>query len=216
MKLDTKQMDTKQIKGLIFDLDGTLADTMPLHFDAWNDLGKPIGMELSHEQHLELAGMPTIEIAKKLAKERNIELDAAAFVAKKEKMFMEAKLPQVQPIASVVAFLYELHGKMPMAIGTGSTLETAEKVLSYLKITPYVQALVTADEVANHKPAPDTFLTCAEKLGIAPESCLVFEDANLGMEAAKNAGMQAVNILEETDETMNDLLNELKKAYICI
>ncbi len=157
-------LDIATIKGLIFDLDGTLADTMPLHFDAWNDLGKPIGMELSRAQHLELAGMPTIEIAKKLAKERKIDLDATAFVAKKEKMFTEVKLPQVKPISSIVAFLYELHGKVPMAIGTGSTLETAREILSYLKVEPYIEALVTADEIVNHKPAPDTFLTCAEKL----------------------------------------------------
>ncbi len=207
-------LDTKRIKGLIFDLDGTLADTMPLHFDAWNDLGKPIGMELSHEQHLELAGMPTIAIARKLAEERNIELDAAKFVAKKEEMFTKVKLPQVQPIASVVSFLYELHHKMPMAIGTGSTLETAREILSYLKVESYIQALVTADEIANHKPAPDTFLACAKKIGIAPENCLVFEDANLGMEAARKAGMQAVNILEETDEAMADLLNKLKKTSL--
>ncbi len=205
------KLDIKQIKGLIFDLDGTLADTMPLHFDAWNDLGKLIGMELSHEQHLQLAGMPTIEIAKKLAKERKIELDAETFVAKKETMFTEVKLPQVQPITSVVAFVYELYTKIPMAIGTGSTFETARKVLNYLKIGPYIQALVTADEVVNHKPAPDTFLVCAKKIGIPPGNCLVFEDANLGIEAAKNAGMQTVNISEETEETMADLLNEIKK-----
>ncbi len=208
------QLDIKKIKGLIFDLDGTLADTMPLHFDAWNDLGQPIGMALSHEQHLELAGMPTIEIAKKLSKERGIALDASKFVAKKERMFTEIKLPQVQPITPVVAFLYELHKKMPMAVGTGSTLETAEKILNYLKITPYIQVLVTADEIVNHKPAPDTFLICAQKMGIAPEDCLVFEDASLGMEAAKNAGMQAINITKETKETMAKLLNELKNILL--
>lgn len=206
-------LELKKIKGFIFDLDGTLADTMPLHLEAWNELGNPLGLELSHEDHLRYAGMPTVAIAKKLAKERNIPLNAAEFVAKKEILFTKHKLPQVKIMQSVAPFLYDLQGKIPMAVGTGSTRETAQKVIDYLKVETYIKALVSADDVANHKPAPDTFLACAEQIKVAPENCLVFEDANLGMQAAKAGGMQAVNITEHSNEAMAKLLAELKNRH---
>lgn len=209
MKLN---LDVSKIKGLIFDLDGTLADTMPLHLEAWNEVGKPYGLQLSQEDHLRYAGMPTLHITELLAKQNGISLDARKFVEAKEILFSEVKLPQVKPIAPVAAFLYELQEKMPMAIGTGSTMDIATKLVQFLDVAKYVKTIVSADDVEKHKPAPDTFLACAERIGISPENCLVFEDAQLGMEAAKAGGMQAINIMETSDEDMAGLLVHLKKV----
>lgn len=204
-------IDTSKIKGLIFDMDGTLADTMPLHLEVWNEVGAKYGLSLSHDEHLKLAGMPTEHIVSMLAKEKGLNIDAKEFTKQKEHLFLNEKLANVQPIPIVADFVYSLQGKFPMAVGTGSQRGTAEKVIHYLKMENYINALVSADDVENHKPAPDTFLACAEKIGIAPENCLVFEDANLGMQSARNGGMQAINITETPKETMLSLLEELKR-----
>lgn len=206
-------IDIAKIKGLIFDLDGTLADTMPLHLEAWNEIGEKHGLFLSHEDHLKYAGMPTKMITEKLAKEKGIEVDSDEFTRQKETLFTTQKLQKVQPIKAVLAFLHNLDGKLPMAIGTGSNRATALKVVTTLQVADYVKAVVTAEDVTNHKPAPDTFLMCAEKIGIAPENCLVFEDANLGMQAALTGGMQAINITEESDDFLAALLKELEQLH---
>ncbi len=207
-------LDRTKIRGFIFDLDGTLADTMPLHLQAWNEIGKQYNLSLSHEEHLRYAGMPTQKIVEMQAEKQGLKVDSGEFMKQKESFFVKELLPKVTPMATVFPFLKDLHGQYPSAIGTGSNFKTASKVVDYLQVEEYIKGLVTADDVENHKPFPDTFLACAEKIGIAPEHCLVFEDAGLGMQAAKNAGMQAINITEETDADMLELFEYLQRNCV--
>ncbi|PVX52334.1 HAD superfamily hydrolase (TIGR01509 family)/beta-phosphoglucomutase family hydrolase [Balneicella halophila] len=203
-------IDISRIKGLIFDLDGTLADTMPLHLEAWNEVGEKYGLSLSHEEHIKFAGMSTEDIVNIQADKQGVSADAKAFSEQKDKVFLEEKLDDVKPIPVVPDFLYSLHNKFPMAVGTGSQRITAEKIIDNLNVNKYIEGLVTADDVENHKPAPDTFLSCAEIIDIAPENCLVFEDGELGMQSAKTGGMQAINITKTSDKKLRDLLTSLE------
>lgn len=204
-------IDVKKIKGLIFDLDGTLADTMPLHLEAWNEVGTRHGLALSPQDNQDTAGMATEEIVRHFNKERNLNVDPEQFAIEKENFFINEKLPQVQAYKPIAAFICELHGKMPLAIGTGSTRDLTNKVLHNLKLTDYITAIATADDVKNYKPAPDTFLKAAKDMNIAAENCLVFEDSKLGIKAAISGGMQAVDVLETTEEELAALLKALKE-----
>ncbi|MWL73548.1 HAD-IA family hydrolase, partial [Escherichia coli] len=95
------------------------------------------------------------------------------------------------PLIDVVK---EWHGRRPMSVGTGSESAMAEALLAHLDLRRYFTAVVAADHVQNHKPAPDTFLLCAERMGVSPEKCVVFEDADFGLQAAHAAGMAAVDV----------------------
>lgn len=203
-------IDTSKVKGLIFDLDGTLADTMSLHLEAWNEVGDKLGLFLSAQDNQDTAGMPTEEIVRYFNKERNLNIDPKKFSIAKEECFVNKKLPQVQAYPPISQFVYELYGKMPLAIGTGSTRELTLKVLDNLKLTNHITAIATADDIQNHKPAPDTFLKAAKDMGIAPENCLVFEDSKLGIKAALDGGMQAIDILEISEKELTTILNTLK------
>ncbi len=157
-----KNLDIKKIKGFIFDLDGTLADTMPLHLQAWQKIGEQYDLLLSHQEHLNYAGMPTEKIVAMLARQKGINIDAIKFTRQKEAFFVNKLLPKVKPMPTVIPFLKDLNKEYPSAVGTGSNRKTATQVISYLGIEKYIKGLITADDVENHKPAPDTFLACAK------------------------------------------------------
>lgn len=179
--------------GLIFDMDGTLADTMPTHFVAWSKSMAEHGLKLSEDRFYALGGVPASEIIELLAKEQGKQVDAVAIADAKEKLFLEL-LGSVQPVEPVKA-IAECHREhMPMAIATGSPKWVAEKILKSLGIRDWFQAVVGAECVANSKPAPDAYLRAAELIGVDPKRCHAFEDTVLGIEAAENAGMVVVDI----------------------
>ena len=179
--------------GLIFDMDGTLADTMPTHFEAWSRSMAEHGLVLSEERFYALGGVPASEIIELLAKEQGKQVDAVAIADAKEDLFLEL-LVDVQPVVPVKA-IAEFHREhIPMAIATGSPKWVAEKILKALGIRDWFDAVVGAECVSHSKPAPDTYLRAAELIGVAPERCHAFEDTKLGVEAAKNAGMVVVDI----------------------
>jgi beta-phosphoglucomutase family hydrolase len=179
--------------GLIFDLDGTLADTMPTHFVAWSQSMAEHGLVLSEERFYALGGVPASEIIELLAKEQGKVVDAVAIAEAKEALFM-GLLASVQPVASVQA-IAEFHREhLPMAIATGSPKWVAERILKSLGIRDWFAAVVGSECVANSKPAPDAYLRAAELLGVDPQRCHAFEDTALGIQAAQNAGMAVVDI----------------------
>ncbi len=179
--------------GLIFDMDGTLADTMPTHFAAWSQSMAEHGLVLSEERFYALGGVPASEIIALLAKEQGKVVDAVAIAEAKEEVFMEL-LGSVQPVVSVRA-IAEFHREhIPMAIATGSPKWVAEKLLKSLGIREWFQAVVGSECVANSKPAPDAYLRAAELIGVDPKRCHAFEDTVLGIQAAQNAGMVVVDI----------------------
>lgn len=179
--------------GLVFDMDGTLADTMPTHFEAWSRSMAAHGIEFSEERFYALGGVPAGVIIDMLAEEQGKEVNSTAVAEAKEELFLEL-LGDVRPILPVRA-IAEFHREhIPMAIATGSPRWVAEKILKTLEIRDWFGAIVGAEDVDNPKPAPDTYLKAAELIGVDPKRCHAFEDTALGMEAARNAGMTVVDI----------------------
>ena len=180
-------------KALIFDLDGTIVDTMPIHFQAWIDVLKEHKINFTKELFYEFTGIPTYKIVSHINERLKVNLNPAEIAKKKEDHCMEniSKIGIIKPVADI---LYRYHTKMPISLGTGSTKNVTEVILKKLGLDKYFEIYITADDVVNHKPAPDTFLRCAELMGVAPEFCQVFEDGDLGLKAAKSAGMIATDI----------------------
>ncbi|MDP4878938.1 MAG: HAD-IA family hydrolase [Opitutales bacterium] len=183
----------QQYDGLIFDMDGTLADTMPTHFEAWSRSMAQHGIDFPEDRFYALGGVPANKIIDMLAKEQGKVVDADAIAEAKEELFLQL-LGDVQPVIPVKA-IAEFHREhIPMAVATGSPKWVAEKLLKALGIREWFGAVVGAECVPNPKPAPDVYLKAAELIGVDPKRCHAFEDTKLGMDAARNAGMAVVDI----------------------
>jgi HAD superfamily hydrolase (TIGR01509 family) len=182
-------------KGLIFDCDGTLADTMPLHWEAWTDVARRHGLVFPEERFYSLAGVPSRHILKTLAGEQGVELDPIAVSHEKEEAYLE-RLAHVGPIHAVCEIAQAHRGELPMAVASGGTRRVILQVLDHLKIRDWFQAVVTSEDVEHQKPAPDIFLEAARRIGVAPEFCRAYEDSDLGMQAIRAAGMDAVDVRE--------------------
>ncbi len=179
--------------GLIFDMDGTLADTMPTHFIAWSRSMTAQGIEFTEERFYALGGVPAAVIVEMLAEEQGKTVDAKLIAEAKEGLFLEL-LKDVQPIFPVKA-IAEFHREhIPMAVATGSPNWVAEKILKSLGIRDWFDAVVGADDVQSPKPAAETYLRAAELIGVDPMRCHAFEDTELGMQSARNAGMEVIDI----------------------
>jgi HAD superfamily hydrolase (TIGR01509 family) len=188
----TFELPPRAFTALIFDCDGTLADSMPLHFEAWKQAFGAYGapFDFSWELFLRRAGK-TLEVT---VEELNLEFSAAldpTAVAAHQRATYRAFLPQIGPVPKVVEFARERAGRLPMAVASGSDRVTVESTLELLGIRELFSVVVTAEEVVRGKPAPDLFLLAAERLGVPPSECLVFEDSPLGIVAAERAGMSA-------------------------
>src|SRR5438874_10116034 len=181
------------IEGVIFDCDGTLADTMPLHYRAWAETLALTGAEMSEALFYELGGVGTEEIVRILNARHGCHLPVAETAAAKERRYEEL-LPQAPAIRPVVALARSLHGRLPLAVASGGIRRLVDKTLAALDLTHCFRAIRTVDDVANGKPAPDLFLSAAAALGVPPERCLVYEDSDLGLEAARRAGMRWVDV----------------------
>jgi HAD superfamily hydrolase (TIGR01509 family) len=181
------------VKGLIFDLDGTLADTMPTHYRSWQMVAAEQGIVFPESLFYAWSGVPTRTIAMRLNEQFGYSLDPLATEQAKERYYLQLA-GQVQPIAPVVEVLKAYHGKMPVACGTGNLREIALLTLEAIGLQNYFQILVTFEDVQRPKPAPDTFLRCAGLMGVDPALCQVFEDGEPGLEAARMAGMVDTDI----------------------
>ncbi|SNR39507.1 haloacid dehalogenase superfamily, subfamily IA, variant 3 with third motif having DD or ED/beta-phosphoglucomutase family hydrolase [Lutibacter agarilyticus] len=183
----------KRAKGLIFDLDGTVANTMQSHFEAWRTAVAPFGIDFTPELFLTLTGMPKAATIIKLNESFGTDMNTDEVGKAKAKVYKEL-VTKTQEIKVVTNVVRKYHGKLPMSIGTGSTQIGAQRTLSILGMKHYFNPIITADDVMNFKPAPDTFLKCAELMGVAPKDCVVFEDGILGIQAAEAVGMMVVDV----------------------
>ena len=183
-------------KALLFDFDGTVADTMPAHLAAWNKALDKYDLTLSREQHLSWAGRPTARIVEMMNELHKTDINPEQFVKEKEAHYL-ASLNDVTTIASVMEIIEHYHGKIPMAIVTGSRRKIVELTMNQLGIQKYFDTWVCAEDYTQGKPAPDCFLLAAAKVNIAPTDCLAFEDAVLGIEAAHSAGMNCQKVTED-------------------
>ena len=180
-------------QALIFDFDGTLADTMPLHWIAWQKLREHHGFLFTRERHYALGGIPSRDIIAMINREQGLSLDPIAVAKEKELAYLEL-LEQVKPIDAVLDIAREHCGKLPMAVASGGTRRVLETVLNHLRIRDFFQAVVTSEDVVRQKPAPDIFLEAARRLGVSPSTCRAFEDTELGLTAIRAAGMEAVDV----------------------
>jgi HAD superfamily hydrolase (TIGR01509 family) len=181
------------IKGLVFDCDGTLADTMPLHWRAWQIITERHGLDFPIDRFYASGGIPSRDILKALAKEQHKPIDHIAVAHEKEEKYLET-LTQVKPVHAVVEIAEENYGKIPMAVASGGSQEIICMVLDHLKIKHLFGAIVTNEMVVNQKPAPDIFLEAARRIGVEPKSCRAYEDTELGLQAIRSAGMEAVDV----------------------
>ena len=180
-------------KGLIFDCDGTLADTMPLHWRAWHMITQRYGLHFPEDRFYSLGGVPARDILKILAEEQGRSLDHIAVAHEKEEVYLPL-MATVEPIHAVVEIARANFGKIPMAVASGGTLPIIIGVLEHLKIRHLFDAVVTSEMVKNQKPAPDIFLEAARRIGVDPKFCRAYEDTDLGMQAIRSAGMDAVDV----------------------
>lgn len=180
---------------VIFDCDGTLVNSMPAHFDAWCEALASYGAGgiFKEDVFFAMGGRPTRDIVVDLNDEYDLKLDPEAIALAKRDAFL-AKLHLVELIDEVADFAKSLRGKVPLAVASGGSRYVVEKTLRLLDCSDWFDEVVTADDVANGKPSPDIFLKAAQLLGVAPERCLVIEDAPPGVIAAKAAGMQVVTV----------------------
>ena len=180
-------------RGIIFDCDGTLADTMPLHWLAWQKIAQRYKLHFPMDRFYALGGVPSRDILKMLGEEQGVTLDYLAASHEKETEYMTT-LSQVGPIHAVVEVARENYGKIPMAVASGGVLPIIEAVLVHLGIRNLFETVVTSEAVKNQKPAPDIFLEAARRIGVAPEFCRAYEDTDLGIQAIRAAGMEAVDV----------------------
>jgi beta-phosphoglucomutase family hydrolase len=178
---------------LIFDCDGTLADTMPLHWQAWSAIARRHGLQLSEERFYSLGGVPSRDIVRVLAGEQGVSLDPVAVAHEKEEAYLE-RLSHVGPVHVVYEIARAHHGKLPMAVASGGNKRVILQVLDHLQIRHWFQAIVTSEDVEHQKPAPDIFLEAARRLGVPAHQCRAYEDSDLGMQAIHAAGMEAVDV----------------------
>lgn len=181
------------IKGLVFDCDGTLANTMPLHWHAWQMVTQRHNLHFPEDRFYATGGIPSRDILKLIATEQGRSLDHLAVAHEKEEAYLPL-LPQVRPVHAVLEIARANYGKIPMAVASGGTQKIIGLVLDHLKIRHLFDAVVTSEMVKNQKPAPDIFLEAARRIGVDPKFCRGYEDTELGLQAIRAAGMEAVDV----------------------
>jgi HAD superfamily hydrolase (TIGR01509 family) len=192
VKLDIPEGD---FAAYIFDLDGTLIDTMPLHYRAWDLSLRRAGLphELDEKLFYTLGGIPTRRVAQLLSAHYKLTLDPDVIFHEKESLFASLQA-DARLIGPTVEFARRVAATHPVAIASGGPRATVRRSLEISGLAPLFRVVVTSDDVVHGKPAPDMFLLAAARMGVPPDKCLVFEDAEPGFKAAKAAGMACVQV----------------------
>lgn len=203
MKLTIPEGD---FAGYIFDLDGTLVDTMPLHFRAWDAAMRSAGLRapLDEDFFYSLGGVPTRRVAELIARHYGLTIDSEAVFHHKEALFAELQA-DARLIAPVADFARRVAQTHPVAIASGGPRFIVQRSLDLAGLAPLFKVVISADDVAHGKPAPDMFLLAAARMGVPPAACLVFEDAEPGVRAAEAAGMKWVRVPSRSTGTKHRL-----------
>ena len=178
---------------VIFDMDGVLADTGPVHFESWVKMTSEIGVEFTREFFEKIFGQQSPEIIRKLMGPNVDEITIEKFANLKEKYYRDMVKDQLKPLPGVIELIKELHDlKFKLAVGSSGPSENVELLLTSLKIKKYFNAVITAAEIKRGKPEPDVFLEAAKRVKVKQSQCVVIEDAPVGIESAKRAGMKCI------------------------
>lgn len=183
------------IKGLIFDCDGTLVDSMPLHMQAWEFAIKCEGGVWQYDFIFSLKGMKGRDIVEAYNREFGLSLDPAKIASIKQLYFLE-HYTEAAPIEPVIDIVRRYHGILPMAVASGGSRVNVHRELEHAGLIEFFPIILTADDDVPPKPAPDIFLEAARLINVAPTECQVFEDGDMGLDAARAAGMLATDVRE--------------------
>jgi HAD superfamily hydrolase (TIGR01509 family) len=187
-------------KAYLFDCDGTIADSMPLHFIAWRKALSEWGCEFSENRFYAWGGMPVAEIITTLNQKHGLEMPIDRVAKRKEEIYFES-LPQLKAVPEVLEHIEASYKRIPFAVVSGSTRDSVTASLRTLNILDRFDALVCAGDYQRSKPDPQPFQMAADKLGVPYESCLVFEDTDMGIQAATAAGMASVRVPQPWQRT---------------
>ena len=188
-------LPTGTFKAYLFDCDGTIANSMPLHYVAWQKALGEHGAEFPEDIFYKWGGMPAAEIIRTLAEQQGLNMPVEEVEHRKEQLYYEL-LPKLEAVPEVLEHIDLNHGKLPMAVVSGSTRESVTSSLQILGLLDKFDTLVCAGDYTRSKPDPEPFLVAAKRLNVAPVDCLVFEDTEMGIQAATAAGMAAVKVLQ--------------------
>jgi HAD superfamily hydrolase (TIGR01509 family) len=180
-------------RAYLFDCDGTIADSMPLHYMAWKKSLAEWNCEFSEELFYAWGGRPTAEIISTLNRQHRLSMPVERVARRKEEFYFEL-LPELKAVPEVLEHIEAQHGRIPFAVVSGSARDSVTASLEALKLLDRFDALVCAGEYAKSKPDAEAFLLAAARLGVAPMNCLVFEDTEMGIQAATAAGMASVKV----------------------
>ena len=190
-------------KAYLFDCDGTIVDSMPLHYVAWKKVLSQWGCDFGEELFYSWGGMPVAEIIAALNVRSGLAMPVHEVMRRKEAMYYEI-LPQLKAVPEVLEHIQTSYGKIPFAVVSGSTLDSVTKSLETLGILDRFETLVCAGDYVKSKPDPEPFLMAAQRLGVKAEDCLVFEDTEIGIQAATAAGMASVKVLQPWERGKTD------------
>jgi HAD superfamily hydrolase (TIGR01509 family) len=179
----------------LFDCDGTIADSMPLHYVAWSQALAEWNCQFPESTFYAWGGYPVVKIISLLNEQNGLAMPVEEVAHRKEALYYE-NLAQLHAVPEVLEQIVGQHGKLPFAVVSGSTRESVTASLHALNLLDKFDVLVCAGDYAHGKPHPEPFLTAAAKLNVRPEACLVFEDTEMGIQAATAAGMASVKILQ--------------------
>jgi beta-phosphoglucomutase family hydrolase len=182
-------------RAYLFDCDGTIVDSMPLHYIAWKTAFSEWNCPFPEDLFYSWGGKPTRDIIATLNEMHGLAMPVEALAQHKEELYFKL-LPQLKTIPEVMEIIEAEHGRIPFAVVSGGRRSSVTRALSALHLMDRFETIVGADDYTNGKPAPDAFLLAAARLGVAPKDCLVFEDTDLGIAAATAAGMASVRILQ--------------------
>jgi beta-phosphoglucomutase family hydrolase len=182
-----------RFEAYLFDCDGTIVDSMPLHYIAWKTVFEEWKCEFPEEQFYAWGGMPVAEIISALNEMHGLSMPVEELRRRKEQMYFD-RLVDLKAVPEVLEHIEASHGKIPFAVVSGSMRDSVTASLSALNLLDRFETLVCAGDYKKGKPDPEAFLMAAERLGVAPEACLVFEDADMGIQAANAAGMASVKV----------------------
>jgi len=187
------KLPERQFEAYLFDCDGTIVDSMPLHYIAWQTVFAEWNCEFPEEQFYAMGGMPVAEIILTLNRMHGLNMPVEEIRKRKEQMYFD-RLSELRAVPEVLEHIEASYGQIPFGVVSGSMRNSVTASLKALNLLDRFETLVCAGDYKRGKPDPEAFLLAAERLGVAPEACLVFEDAEMGIQAATAAGMASVKV----------------------
>lgn len=181
------------VSALIFDVDGTLADSMPVHFVAWQEAMRTLGGAMTENDFYDMAGMATTKMIALLNERHRTTMPVEEGAKLKESLYFDL-IPKVPPIKPVIDVVLANVGKRPMATASGGRRYVVTQTLTAIGLSHVFDVQVSADDVVKGKPDPEMFLEAARLMRVPPERCLVFEDGDPGIVAAESAKMRYIDV----------------------